>query len=1035
MTAPREPRGLLSNTLASAAATFWVAALTVVSVPILIRLLGVSEYGVWILITVLAVQGRGLGSLLDLGLSQSVIQRVAATDDPDGAGGHVGAGVRLLAAVGVVAAAVIVACAPALVDAFSITTAQAAAVTAVRLLGLQLVVELPAVALGAGLEGLRRYEVKRAIDAGRATAFAVGAIVIAAGGGTVAGLALWSVVTTAATATSFVVALRHFGVHPFRGGSARAEARAGMPLLALRATGVGYRQLDRVVLGLVVSTVAVAGFDVAEKVNLVALTALGAATSALIPAAAFGLRTDRDRTRGLAVRATRWSAAVTVPLAAFAFGAAAPLAHLVAGTDIAGATAAIRWLALATVVSVVFAATFEMAIGAAAARRLVPVSLGGLALNIVATIVLARRYGLAGSAAATCVTAIAVLPVVARICGEVFDHSTAVLVRACVPGFGLGLAVAACAAAAVAILPGIPGLALGASVATLVVLAGLLGSIVTRRDPAIAHRRGGGHVMRTDPQFAAVIPVRSGSKRIADKNLAEVGGRPLLTRAVHTALAAFGTVVVSTDSERYAAVARRPVPSSPSSVPVRSQPTMPRRTPSSPMRSVGGRRPRPWSWCRPPARSRPQTISEPLSLRSTSISTRGARCSLGRATGARLRTRRRARRRASAGSRSLRPALTGPSGALAPDGWGVRRSGRPGPGGRCVAGAALRDRPGSRRASARHRRAGRPRTSTGTRPMSAVDPYLIAEIGVNHDGDTERALAMVRTAAAAGFDAVKFQYWIVDELLAAEAPNAAYQGQGDQRDLLAKLALDLDALRTLRTACRGLDLDFVCTADGVRAHADVMSLDPDALKVGSGDNDNPWLLEAVAASALPVYVSTGMSDAAEVVATLAPPRRGGLGDGAPLRHGVPHAARRCPPRTDSGAAGGDRTTGRILGPHDRVRRRGRRGSRSVPPSSRSTSPGSRPTRSGRRAAPTTQPRCPSTTPAVGCRCSVTWRRASTSVRSLRRNTPTAPWCARACTPRRTCPPVIGSDPTISPRSGRWPTRCPPASAISSSAVG
>ena len=227
VTAPREPRGLLSNTLASAAATFWVAALTVVSVPILIRLLGVSEYGVWILITVLAVQGRGLGSLLDLGLSQSVIQRVAATDDPDGAGGHVGAGVRLLAAVGVVAAAVIVACAPALVDAFSITTAQAAAVTAVRLLGLQLVVELPAVALGAGLEGLRRYEVKRAIDAGRATAFAVGAIVIAAGGGTVAGLALGSVVTTAATAAAFVVALGHFGVHPFRGGSARAKVRAG----------------------------------------------------------------------------------------------------------------------------------------------------------------------------------------------------------------------------------------------------------------------------------------------------------------------------------------------------------------------------------------------------------------------------------------------------------------------------------------------------------------------------------------------------------------------------------------------------------------------------------------------------------------------------------------------------------------------------------------------------------------------------------------------------------------------------------------
>jgi N,N'-diacetyllegionaminate synthase len=152
--------------------------------------------------------------------------------------------------------------------------------------------------------------------------------------------------------------------------------------------------------------------------------------------------------------------------------------------------------------------------------------------------------------------------------------------------------------------------------------------------------------------------------------------------------------------------------------------------------------------------------------------------------------------------------------------------------------------------------------------MSAPVPYLIAEIGVNHDGDPARAAAMVRDAVAAGFDAVKFQYWIVAELLAAEVPNAAYQGAGDQRDLLAGLALELDDLAALRAQCRDLGVDFVCTADGVRAHSDVLTLAPDALKVGSGDNDNPWLLDAVAGSALPVYVSTGMSGDDEIVATL-----------------------------------------------------------------------------------------------------------------------------------------------------------------------
>jgi sialic acid synthase SpsE len=136
---------------------------------------------------------------------------------------------------------------------------------------------------------------------------------------------------------------------------------------------------------------------------------------------------------------------------------------------------------------------------------------------------------------------------------------------------------------------------------------------------------------------------------------------------------------------------------------------------------------------------------------------------------------------------------------------------------------------------------------------------LIAEIGVNHDGDVDLAARMVREASAAGFDAVKFQYWIEDELLARGAvATAPYQGPGDQHALLRRLALPLAALARLRDEAAAVAIGFIVTPDGERACTDVVSVGVDALKIGSGDADNPWLIERAVASGRPMIVSTGM---------------------------------------------------------------------------------------------------------------------------------------------------------------------------------
>lgn len=151
-------------------------------------------------------------------------------------------------------------------------------------------------------------------------------------------------------------------------------------------------------------------------------------------------------------------------------------------------------------------------------------------------------------------------------------------------------------------------------------------------------------------------------------------------------------------------------------------------------------------------------------------------------------------------------------------------------------------------------------------------PLVIAEVGVNHNGDEALALELIAAAAAAGADIVKFQTYRTDLVVSAAAASAPYQqaqgGPADQAAMLRAFELSDDTWERLADASRAAGLGFMSTAFDHESLALVDRLDPVAHKVPSGEVTNTRFLVSLAALGRPVIVSTGMADTDEIATAL-----------------------------------------------------------------------------------------------------------------------------------------------------------------------
>jgi N-acetylneuraminate synthase len=141
----------------------------------------------------------------------------------------------------------------------------------------------------------------------------------------------------------------------------------------------------------------------------------------------------------------------------------------------------------------------------------------------------------------------------------------------------------------------------------------------------------------------------------------------------------------------------------------------------------------------------------------------------------------------------------------------------------------------------------------------AHPPFVVAEIGINHEGDPVKAHRMVDDAADAGVECVKFQTHVVeDEMI----PNDVVPGNADEPiyDMMVRCALSAGDERELKAHAEERGMTFLSTPFSRAAADRLAELGVEAFKIGSGECNNYPLIRHVAGFGKPVILSTGMND-------------------------------------------------------------------------------------------------------------------------------------------------------------------------------